>query len=47
MLQPEAARFSQYRPRGPGAAAFPRGRTLTKAEAKAMSVDAVLTGWKV
>jgi pectinesterase len=47
MLQPEAARFSQYRPRGPGAAAFARGRTLTRAEAKAMSIDVVLAGWKL
>ena len=47
MLQPEDARFSQYRPRGPGAAAFPRGKTLTAAEAKAMSIGAVLAGWRV
>jgi len=47
MLQPEDARFSQYRPRGPGAAHFPRGRALTEAEAKAMSIDVVLAGWKV
>jgi pectinesterase len=47
MLQPEDARFSQYRARGPGAAAFSRGRTLTAGEAKAMSIGAVLAGWRV
>jgi len=47
MLQPEDARFSQYRPRGPGAAAFPRGRTLTAGEARAMTITAVLAGWRV
>lgn len=47
MLQPEDARFSQYRPRGPGANAFARGRTLTATQANTMSMDAVLAGWRV
>ncbi|AYV47726.1 pectin esterase [Caulobacter flavus] len=47
MLQPEDARFSQYGSKGPGAAAFRRGRALTAAEARAMGVRAVLAGWSV
>jgi pectinesterase len=47
MLQPEDARFSQYAAKGPGAAAFKRGRWLTAVEAKAAGRAAVLAGWKV
>jgi pectinesterase len=47
MLQPEDARFSQYAAKGPGAAAFKRGRWLTTAEAKAAVRSTVLAGWKV
>jgi pectinesterase len=47
MLQPEDARFSQYAAKGPGAAAFKRGRWLTAAEAKAAGRSAVLPGWKI
>lgn len=47
MLQPEDVRFSQYGSRGPGAAAFRRGRDLTAAQARAATVSAVLPGWPV
>ncbi|MBO9710301.1 MAG: hypothetical protein J7521_19020 [Caulobacter sp.] len=46
MLQPEDARFSQYGARGPGAARFERGRSLSAAEAAAMSKAAVLGDWR-
>lgn len=42
MLQPEDARFSQYRPTGPGAGKLSRGRWLTRAQARAMTKAAVL-----
>ncbi|WP_297510325.1 pectinesterase family protein [uncultured Caulobacter sp.] len=42
MLQPEEARFWQYRPSGPGAGPFPRGRWLTPAQARAMTRAKVL-----
>ncbi|KRA60092.1 hypothetical protein ASD79_07560 [Caulobacter sp. Root655] len=45
MLQPEDARFAQYGARGPGAAAFRRGRGLTAAEARTYNRQAVLAGW--
>lgn len=37
MLQPEQARFATYRSRGPGAAAFGRGATLTDTRAAAIT----------
>ena len=42
MLQPEDARFSQYRPTGPGAGKLSRGRWLSRAQARAMTKAAVL-----
>mgnify|MGYP000035223767 CR=1 FL=1 len=45
MLQPEHARFSQYRPTGPGAGALTRGRWLSHAQAQAMTKTNVLT-WR-
>jgi pectinesterase len=42
MLQPEEVRFSQHGSRGPGQAAFARGRTLTDAEAARITRAAVL-----
>lgn len=36
MLQPEDARFSQFRPRGPGAGPFKRGRWLSTEEARTL-----------
>jgi len=46
MLQPEDVRFSQYRPTGPGAARFSRGRTLSPGEALRMTQAAVLRDWR-
>jgi pectinesterase len=46
MLQPESVRFSQFAAHGPGAAAFVRGRWLSRAEARAYRVDTVLSGWR-
>lgn len=45
MLQPEDARFSQYRARGPGAGPLRRGRWLTPTEARRLDRKAVLSGW--
>lgn len=45
MLQPEDARFWQYRPRGPGAGALSRGRWLSRAQARAMTKAKVLA-WR-
>ncbi|PZR34338.1 pectinesterase family protein [Caulobacter segnis] len=42
MLQPEEARFSQFRPRGPGVGPFKRGRWLSSREAKALVAAARL-----
>ena len=42
MLQPEDARFSQYRPKGPGAGKLSRGRWLSQAQARAMTKAKVL-----
>lgn len=44
MLQPEDARFWQYRPTGPGAGPFSRGRWLTRRQAQAMTKAKVLAG---
>lgn len=40
MLQPEDARFSQFRPTGPGAGPFTRGRWLSAHEARALVLAA-------
>jgi pectinesterase len=45
MLQPEDARFSQFKARGPGAGALKRGRWLTPNEASRYTRDKVLSGW--
>lgn len=45
MLQPEAVRFSQFRPRGPGAASFDRGRRLAPSDAARFDRKTVLDGW--
>lgn len=42
MLQPEDARFWQFRPTGPGAGKFSRGRWLSPAQAAAMTKAKVL-----
>ena len=42
MLQPEDARFSQFRPTGPGVGPFTRGRWLTAAEARDLTRQASL-----
>jgi pectinesterase len=44
MLQPEDARFSQYRPSGPGAGVLSRGRWLSSRQAQAMTKARVLAG---
>lgn len=45
MLQPEDARFAQFRAHGPGAGSLRRGRWLTRSEAARFNRKAVLTGW--
>jgi hypothetical protein len=45
MLQPEDARFAQFRARGPGGGALRRGRWLTPREARSLNRQAVLMGW--
>ncbi len=42
MLQPEEVRFSQHGSVGPGAAAFPRGKTLSDTEAAVVTRAAVI-----
>lgn len=42
MLQPEDARFSQFRPTGPGVGPFTRGRWLTAAESRDLTRQASL-----
>jgi pectinesterase len=46
MLQPEDARFSQFGARGPGAAAFRRGRGLSRSQAAVYRRETVLAGWR-
>jgi len=46
MLQPEDARFAQYRAHGPGAAGLNRGRWLTPSDARRFRQDNMLNGWK-
>jgi pectinesterase len=45
MLQPEDARFSQFKARGPGAGALKRGRWLTPQQARRYTPAEVLSGW--
>jgi pectinesterase len=44
--EPESARFFEYRTTGPGAVPSPRRRTLSAAQARQHTVEAVLRGWR-